>query len=72
MVMYLVSSKITLMSLLFLSFFQVLDITAYESRQSYYASKGQKHFYFMALNGGEVCLFDFLSLQFAHQLSFLL
>ncbi|CAM0908295.1 unnamed protein product [Alopecurus aequalis] len=33
---------------------EVLDITAYESRQSYYASKGQKHFYFMALNGGEV------------------
>ncbi|KAF8653175.1 hypothetical protein HU200_062624 [Digitaria exilis] len=31
----------------------VLDITSYESRQSYYASKGQKHFYFMALNGGE-------------------
>nr|CAB3450032.1 unnamed protein product [Digitaria exilis] len=33
---------------------EVLDITSYESRQSYYASKGQKHFYFMALNGGEV------------------
>ncbi|XP_040376211.1 uncharacterized protein LOC102714703 [Oryza brachyantha] len=33
---------------------EVLDITAYESRQRYYASKGQKHFYFMALNGGEV------------------
>jgi hypothetical protein len=39
------------------SFFQVLDVKAYESRQSYYASKGQKHFYFMTLNGGEVCLF---------------
>uniref|UniRef100_A0ACD5TWX9 Uncharacterized protein n=1 Tax=Avena sativa TaxID=4498 RepID=A0ACD5TWX9_AVESA len=33
---------------------EVLDITAYESRQRYYASKGQKHFYFMTLNGGEV------------------
>ncbi|KAL5208403.1 hypothetical protein ABZP36_032838 [Zizania latifolia] len=33
---------------------EVLDIAAYESRQRYYASKGQKHFYFMALNGGEV------------------
>ncbi|KAM0841963.1 hypothetical protein ACQ4PT_058660 [Festuca glaucescens] len=33
---------------------EVLDIKAYESRQSYYASKGQKHFYFMTLNGGEV------------------
>ncbi|KAG2659039.1 hypothetical protein PVAP13_1KG328000 [Panicum virgatum] len=33
---------------------EVLDITSYESRQRYYASKGQKHFYFMALNGGEV------------------
>ncbi|TVU29724.1 hypothetical protein EJB05_21306 [Eragrostis curvula] len=33
---------------------EVLDILSYESRQQYYASKGQKHFYFMALNGGEV------------------
>uniref|UniRef100_A0A804PJV2 Histone-lysine N-methyltransferase ASHH2 n=2 Tax=Zea mays TaxID=4577 RepID=A0A804PJV2_MAIZE len=33
---------------------EVLDITSYESRQRYYACKGQKHFYFMALNGGEV------------------
>ncbi|KAK1601876.1 hypothetical protein QYE76_016459 [Lolium multiflorum] len=33
---------------------EVLDITAYEHRQRDYASKGQKHFYFMALNGGEV------------------
>ncbi|XP_062219305.1 uncharacterized protein LOC133919077 [Phragmites australis] len=33
---------------------EVLDITSYKSRQRYYASKGQKHFYFMALNGGEV------------------
>ncbi|KAM0840805.1 hypothetical protein ACQ4PT_059408 [Festuca glaucescens] len=32
---------------------EVLDITAYEYRQRDYASKGQKHFYFMALNGGE-------------------
>ncbi|GJN21309.1 hypothetical protein PR202_gb08774 [Eleusine coracana subsp. coracana] len=33
---------------------EVLDITSYESRQQYYASsKGQKHFYFMTLNGGE-------------------
>lgn len=35
-------------------FFQVLDITTYESRQRDYASKGKKHFYFMALDGGEV------------------
>jgi hypothetical protein len=41
-------------------FSQVLDIASYESRQQYYASKGQKHFYFMALNGGEVCLFIFI------------
>ncbi|CAL5057754.1 unnamed protein product [Urochloa decumbens] len=33
---------------------EVLDITSYEERQRYYASRGQKHFYFMALNGGEV------------------
>ncbi|CAN6273036.1 unnamed protein product [Urochloa humidicola] len=33
---------------------EVLDITSYEDRQRYYASRGQKHFYFMALNGGEV------------------
>ena len=39
-------------------FSQVLDIMSHESRQRYYASKGQKHFYFMALNGGEV-LSDF-------------
>jgi hypothetical protein len=45
--------------------FQVLDITAYESRQRYYASKGQKHFYFMALNGGEVCLYLFLTSHIA-------
>lgn len=46
-------------------FFQVLDITSYEARQKYYASKGQKHFYFMALNGGEVCLLVFI---FVHKL----
>ncbi|CAO2039200.1 unnamed protein product [Urochloa humidicola] len=33
---------------------EVLDIKSYEDRQRYYASTGQKHFYFMALNGGEV------------------
>ncbi|KAF6998202.1 hypothetical protein CFC21_014340 [Triticum aestivum] len=33
---------------------EVLDITTYESRQRDYASKGKKHFYFMALDGGEV------------------
>ncbi|XP_072969717.1 uncharacterized protein [Typha angustifolia] len=33
---------------------EVLDIPTYESRQRYYASRGQKHFYFMTLNGGEV------------------
>lgn len=34
---------------------QVLDLGTYEARQRYYASRGQKHFYFMTLNGGEVC-----------------
>ncbi|PKA66785.1 Histone-lysine N-methyltransferase ASHH2 [Apostasia shenzhenica] len=33
---------------------EVLDIPAYEARLSDYASRGQKHFYFMTLNGGEV------------------
>nr|CAD1836876.1 unnamed protein product [Ananas comosus var. bracteatus] len=33
---------------------EVLDIPTYEARQRYYASRGQKHFYFMTLNGGEV------------------
>lgn len=28
---------------------------AYEARQKEYASKGHKHFYFMTLNGSEVC-----------------
>ena len=35
--------------------FQVLDVHAYESRQKDYASKGHKHFYFMTLDGSEVC-----------------
>ncbi|KFK42127.1 histone-lysine n-methyltransferase setd2 [Arabis alpina] len=33
---------------------EVLDMQSYESRQKEYASKGQKHFYFMTLNGNEV------------------
>ncbi|KAJ6807264.1 histone-lysine N-methyltransferase ASHH2 isoform X1 [Iris pallida] len=33
---------------------EVLDLASYEARQRYYASQGQKHFYFMTLNGGEV------------------
>ncbi|KAL1214561.1 Histone-lysine N-methyltransferase ASHH2 [Cardamine amara subsp. amara] len=33
---------------------EVLDMQSYESRQKDYASKGQKHFYFMTLNGNEV------------------
>ncbi|KAG1331164.1 hypothetical protein COCNU_02G011320 [Cocos nucifera] len=33
---------------------EVLDLASYEARQRYYASRGQKHFYFMTLNGGEV------------------
>ncbi|VAH39782.1 unnamed protein product [Triticum turgidum subsp. durum] len=33
---------------------EVLDITTYESRQRDYACKSKKHFYFMALDGGEV------------------
>ncbi|XP_065023587.1 uncharacterized protein LOC135649299 isoform X1 [Musa acuminata AAA Group] len=33
---------------------EVLDLGTYEARQRYYASRGQKHFYFMTLNGGEV------------------
>ncbi|VFQ94966.1 unnamed protein product [Cuscuta campestris] len=33
---------------------EVLDMDAYEKRQSEYASKGHKHFYFMTLYGGEV------------------
>lgn len=28
---------------------------AYEARQKEYAMKGHKHFYFMTLNGSEVC-----------------
>jgi len=34
--------------------FKVLDLPTYETRQRDYASRGQKHFYFMTLNGGEV------------------
>lgn len=30
---------------------------SYETRQKEYASKGQKHFYFMTLNGNEVYIF---------------
>ncbi|PIA27202.1 hypothetical protein AQUCO_08200016v1 [Aquilegia coerulea] len=33
---------------------EVLDLNAYEARQREYASRGQKHFYFMTLNGSEV------------------
>ncbi|KAF5202810.1 Histone-lysine n-methyltransferase ashh2, partial [Thalictrum thalictroides] len=33
---------------------EVLDLDAYEARQREYASRGQKHFYFMTLNGSEV------------------
>lgn len=34
---------------------QVLDVRAYEARQREYAIKGHRHFYFMTLNGSEVC-----------------
>ncbi|KAF9599873.1 hypothetical protein IFM89_001819 [Coptis chinensis] len=33
---------------------EVLDLNAYEARQREYASRGQRHFYFMTLNGSEV------------------
>ncbi|OVA03854.1 SET domain [Macleaya cordata] len=33
---------------------EVLDLHTYEVRQKEYASRGQKHFYFMTLNGSEV------------------
>ncbi|ESQ27388.1 hypothetical protein EUTSA_v10017998mg [Eutrema salsugineum] len=33
---------------------EVLDMQSYETRQKDYASMGQKHFYFMTLNGNEV------------------
>ncbi|AAC34358.1 Hypothetical protein [Arabidopsis thaliana] len=33
---------------------EVLDMQSYETRQKEYAFKGQKHFYFMTLNGNEV------------------
>uniref|UniRef100_A0A1D1YLR0 Histone-lysine N-methyltransferase ASHH2 n=1 Tax=Anthurium amnicola TaxID=1678845 RepID=A0A1D1YLR0_9ARAE len=33
---------------------EVLDLAAYEERQREYAFRGQKHFYFMTLNGNEV------------------
>lgn len=33
---------------------EVLDLAAYEARLRNYACRGQKHFYFMTLNGGEV------------------
>nr|DAD39798.1 TPA_asm: hypothetical protein HUJ06_014121 [Nelumbo nucifera] len=33
---------------------EVLDLHAFEARQREYASMGQKHFYFMTLNGSEV------------------
>lgn len=38
---------------------QVLDMQSYETRQKEYACKGQKHFYFMTLNGNEVNIFPF-------------
>lgn len=34
-------------------------MTAYEARQREYASRGQKHFYFMTLNGNEVVIFHY-------------
>lgn len=33
---------------------EVLDLATYEARLRNYAGRGQKHFYFMTLNGGEV------------------
>ncbi|XP_068647220.1 histone-lysine N-methyltransferase ASHH2 [Aristolochia californica] len=33
---------------------EVLDLHNYEARQRDYASRGQKHFYFMTLNGSEI------------------
>ncbi|XWS21683.1 hypothetical protein CRYUN_Cryun30bG0075300 [Craigia yunnanensis] len=33
---------------------EVLDMQAYEARQKEYTSRGQRHFYFMTLNGCEV------------------
>ncbi|XP_058089839.1 uncharacterized protein LOC131236579 [Magnolia sinica] len=33
---------------------EVLDLHSYEARQRDYAARGQKHFYFMTLNGSEV------------------
>ncbi|XP_020889612.1 histone-lysine N-methyltransferase ASHH2 isoform X2 [Arabidopsis lyrata subsp. lyrata] len=33
---------------------EVLDMQSYDTRQKEYACKGQKHFYFMTLNGNEV------------------
>ncbi|OMO53331.1 hypothetical protein COLO4_36773 [Corchorus olitorius] len=33
---------------------EVLDMQAYEARQKEYAARGQRHFYFMTLNGSEV------------------
>ncbi|XP_022749006.1 histone-lysine N-methyltransferase ASHH2-like isoform X2 [Durio zibethinus] len=33
---------------------EVLDMQSYEARQKEYASRGQRHFYFMTLNGSEV------------------
>ncbi|KAA3453780.1 histone-lysine N-methyltransferase ASHH2 isoform X1 [Gossypium australe] len=33
---------------------EVLDMQVYEARQKEYASRGQRHFYFMTLNGSEV------------------
>jgi len=41
--------------------FKVLDLATYEARQRDYASRGQKHFYFMTLNGGEVWPASFTS-----------
>ncbi|KAL8500693.1 hypothetical protein ACS0TY_020322 [Phlomoides rotata] len=36
---------------------QVLNIHAYEARQREYALQGHRHFYFMTLNGSEVCYY---------------
>lgn len=43
--------------------FQVLNIHAYEARQREYALQGHRHFYFMTLNGSEVCFFPLHKLK---------
>lgn len=48
---------------------QVLDTHAYEARQKEYALKAHRHFYFMTLNGSEVCIFLDLYLPFPSDVS---